>query len=77
MVIGQGMGLAIIGVVIGLGFAFWLARLMTAFLFGVTARDPFVFAGVPILLAVVAFVAVWMPARRASRVDPIVALRYE
>ena len=77
MVIGQGMRLAIIGVVIGLGFAFWLARLMTAFLFGVTARDPLVFAGVPILLAVVALFAVWMPARRASRVDPIVALRYE
>ena len=77
MVISQGMGLAIVGVVIGLGFAFWLARLMTAFLFGVTARDPLVFVGVPILLAVVALFAVWMPARRASRVDPIVALRYE
>ena len=50
---------------------------MTAFLFGVTPRDPVVFVGVPLLLALVAFVAVWLPARRASRVDPIVALRYE
>jgi predicted permease len=77
MVISQGMMLAVIGVVIGLGAAFGLARLMTAFLFGVTPRDPAVFVGVPLLLAVVAFVAVWLPARRASRVDPIVALRYE
>jgi len=77
MVIRHGMVLAIVGVVIGLAGAFLLARLITAFLFGVTARDPMVFTGVPLLLALVAFVAVWMPARRASRVDPIVALRYE
>jgi len=77
MVIGQGMMLSVIGVVIGLAAAFGLARLMTTFLFGVTPRDPAVFIGVPLLLAVVAFVAVWLPARRASQVDPIVALRYE
>jgi putative ABC transport system permease protein len=77
MVIRQGMVLAIVGVVIGLGAALGLARLMTAFLFGVAPRDPAVFIGVPLLLALVAFVAVWLPARRASRVDPIVALRYE
>ena len=77
MVVFQGMRLALVGVVVGLGAAFWLARVISTFLFGVTARDPIVFAGVPALLTVVAFLAVWLPARRASRVDPIVALRYE
>ncbi len=77
MVVRQGMLLAMIGVVLGLAAAFGLARLITSFLFGVTARDPLVFIGVPVLLSVVAFLAVWLPARRASLVDPIVALRYE
>jgi ABC-type antimicrobial peptide transport system permease subunit len=71
------MVLALAGVAIGLAAAFGLARLITAFLFGVTAKDPVVFAGVPILLTAIAFLAVWLPARRASRVDPLVALRYE
>jgi putative ABC transport system permease protein len=77
MVVSQGMILAFVGVGIGLAAAFGLARLITTFLFGVTAKDPVVFAGVPILLAAVAFFAVWLPARRASRVDPLIALRYE
>ena len=77
MVVVQGMALALFGVVVGLGSAFGLARLITTFLFGVTAKDPLVFSGVPLLLAFVAFVAVWLPARRASRVDPIIALRAE
>jgi putative ABC transport system permease protein len=77
MVVAQGMTLAIIGVIVGLAAAFGLARLITAFLFGVTARDPVVFVGVPLLLTAVAFLAVWLPARRASLVDPIIALRYE
>jgi len=77
MVVLQGLALALVGIAIGWGAAFGLARLIATFLFGVTARDPLVFAGVPIVLALVGFAAVWLPTRRASRVDPIVALRYE
>jgi predicted permease len=77
MIVTQGMILAGIGVAIGLAAAFGLAQLITSFLFGVTARDPMVFAGVPAVLAGVALFAVWIPARRASRVDPLIALRYE
>jgi putative ABC transport system permease protein len=77
MVVVQGMKLAVVGVVIGLGVSFYLARGISSLLFGVTARDPLVFGGVPLVLTLVALSAVWFPARRASRVDPIVALRYE
>jgi putative ABC transport system permease protein len=77
MVVRQGMLLTLIGVAIGLGLAFWLTTFIASFLFGVRAWDPVVFAGIPMLLSVVAFLAVWLPARRASRVDPIIALRYE
>jgi predicted permease len=77
MVVMQGLKLTITGIVIGLGCAFLLTRLLAALLFGVTARDPVVFGAVPVLLTLVALVAVWIPARRASRVDPILALRYE
>jgi predicted permease len=75
MVVLQGVRLAAIGVVIGLGSAFGLARLVASLLFGVKAWDPAVFVSVPIVLALVALAAVWLPALRASRVDPIVALR--
>ena len=77
MVITQGMTLSLVGVAIGLAAAFALAKVITSFLFGVTAKDPLVFSGVPALLAVVALLAVWLPARRASKVDPIIALRAE
>jgi predicted permease len=77
MVIGQGMRLALVGVAIGVASAFGLTRILASFLFGVTARDPTVFVSVPLILSVIALVAVWLPARRAARVDPAVALRYE
>jgi ABC-type antimicrobial peptide transport system permease subunit len=77
MVVLQGMRLALLGVVIGVAAGLGLARYIATFLYGVTPRDPFVFVGVPILLSIVALLAVWIPARRASRVDPIIALRYE
>jgi ABC-type antimicrobial peptide transport system permease subunit len=71
------MRLAVIGVVVGLVAAFALTRLMASFLFGVQARDPMVFIAMPVLLTVVSIVAVWLPARRASAVNPLIALRYE
>ena len=77
MVVLQGMRLALAGVVAGLAAALGLARFMATFLFGVGTRDPLVFFGVPVLLSAVALLAVWLPARHASRVDPIIALRYE
>jgi putative ABC transport system permease protein len=77
MVVRQGMSLALAGVVVGLGAAWALARLIESLLFGVKGRDPIVFVAVPVVLSVVALVAVWLPAIRASRVNPIDSLRYE
>ena len=77
MVVFQGMRLALVGVAVGVAAAFGLARLIATFLFGVSAHDSLVFVGVPTLLTAVALLAVWVPARRASRIDPIIALRYE
>jgi putative ABC transport system permease protein len=77
MVIGQGMALAVAGVLIGIGAAFWLTRFLAGFLFGVKAWDPIAFIFTPLLLGAVALAAVWTPARRATRVDPITALRSE
>lgn len=77
MVIRQGMVLAAIGVVIGICGAFWLTRFLTGFLFGVKAWDPMAFIATPLILSVVALLAVWFPARRATRVNPMIALRFE
>ena len=77
MVIGQGMILAGAGVVLGIGGAFWLTRFLASFLFGVKAWDPVAFIVTPLLLSVVALIAVWVPAQRATRVDPMTALRLE
>jgi predicted permease len=80
MVVRQGMVLAVAGVVLGLFASYLLTTFVSAFatfLFGVQAKDPTVFIVVPVVLTIVAMLAVWLPARRASRVDPIIALRYE
>lgn len=77
LVLGHGARLALIGVAIGVAVALALARLMTNQLFGVTAHDPLTFVGVAAVLILVALFACYIPARRAMRVDPIVALRYE
>jgi putative ABC transport system permease protein len=77
LVVGQGLKLAGIGIAIGIVGAFGLARLMSSLLYGISATDFETFAGVAILLALVAMLACYVPARRAMRVDPTVALRYE
>jgi putative ABC transport system permease protein len=77
MVVVQGMRLVLIGVAIGIGSAFGLTRFLAAFLFGVNVRDPMAFTSIPIALSLIALLAIWLPALRASRLDPIQALRYE
>jgi putative ABC transport system permease protein len=77
MVIGQGMKLALLGVALGLGAALALTQLMKRLLFGVAAADPLTYGSIALLLTLVALFACWIPARRATKVDPIIALRCE
>jgi putative ABC transport system permease protein len=77
LVLGEGVRMALVGVACGIAAALGLTRLMAEELFGVTAQDPLTFAVVAILLTLVALLACYLPARRAMRVDPVVALRYE
>jgi len=77
MVLGQGLRLAAIGSAVGLVASFWLTKLLSDQLYGVSATDPKTLIGVTMVLMAVALAACWIPARRAMRVDPLIALRYE
>ena len=77
LVVGQGMRLTLIGLVLGVGAALALTRVVQGVLFGVSATDPLTFLLIPPILGCVALVACWLPARRATRMNPLAALRYE
>ena len=77
LVVGQGMRLAVAGLTLGLLVAFAAMRILSSLLFGISAHDPLIFGGVSLVLATAAILACYIPARRATKVDPIIALRYE
>jgi putative ABC transport system permease protein len=77
LVLRQGVRLGIAGAIVGVVSAFFLRRIMASFLFGLSANDPLVMSIVPCLMVLVILMACWLPGRRATRIDPMVALRYE
>ncbi len=77
LILGEAMKLVGVGIVLGVAVALALTRFLATLLYGVNSADPIIFVGVTTLLAGVAFAACWVPARRAMRVDPMVALHYE
>ena len=77
LIVGHGLALSLAGVAIGLAASFALTRLMKGLLFGISATDPLTFVAISVLLMSIGLLASWIPARRATKVDPLVALRYE
>jgi putative ABC transport system permease protein len=77
LILGEGLGVTLLGVLIGVGVSLALGRLISSYLYGVSAYDPLTFFAVALLLFAVALLACFLPARRASRTDPLIALRYE
>jgi ABC-type antimicrobial peptide transport system permease subunit len=77
MILGEALKVTMVGIGVGFVLAVALGKLLSGFLYDIRSVDPVVIAGTPVVLALVALFACWVPARRAARVDPMIALRYE